>query len=440
MPTTFRPYHPNQPMMMPPDLRDWLPEGDLAHQISDLVDSLDLDAFYAPYEGDGRRNRPYEPRMMVKVLVYGYSVGVFSSRRIAERLRRDIAFRFLAASDQLPAHRTICEFRRRHLADFRDLFVQVLRIAGEMGLTSLGSLGTLAVDASRVKAAASKRKAMTYGRMQKEEQRLREEISDLLERAERADAEEDERYGEDSDGDDTPRELRRRRSRLQKIEQAKARLEMQARRFDDKRGRRIGQRRNPRGGSAYKRAYGEPDPKAQHNFTDPESCIMNTSTEGFQQAYNAQAAVDGKSRLIVAADVSAQSSDAGQLLPMISQAEGNVGRRPAIVLADAGYAAEDDFIKLESLEIDAYVSLGREGRKPREQLAPARRRMAAKLGTPAGRRMYAGRKHIAEPPFGWIKQVLGFRRFSFRGLANVRDEWFLVCLALNARRMSASRA
>ena len=437
MPTTFRPYHPNQPMMMPPDLRDWLPQGHLAFQISDLVDSLDLSAFYAPYEGDGRRNRPYEPAMMVKVLLYGYSVGVFSSRRIAQRLREDIAFRFLAASDRLPAHRTIAEFRRRHLKDFGDLFVQVVRIAAEMGMTKLG---TLAVDASKVRACASKRKAMTYARMQAEELRLREEISGLLERAEAADAAEDERYGEDSDGDDTPDELKRRRSRLAKIEQAKARLERQAMAFDNDRGREPGQRRNPRGGSPYKRAYGEPDPKAQHNFTDPESQIMKTSTEGFQQSYNAQAAMDSESRLIVAAEVSARPADAGQLLPMIEKAAENVGRSPDIVLADAGYASEGDFVELETLEIDAYVSLGREGRKPPEQLSPARRRMAEKLGTPEGRRTYANRKHIAEPPFGWIKQVLGFRRFSFRGLHAVRDEWFLVCMALNARRIGASRA
>jgi transposase len=307
-------------MMMPPDLRDWLPDGHLAYQVSDLVDAMDLSAFYAPYEGDGRRNRPYEPRMMAKLLLYGYAVGVISSRRIAERLRRDVAFRCLAATDRLPAHRTICEFRRRHLEDFRDLFVQVLRIAGEMGLTSLG---TLAVDASKVKASASRRKAMTYGRMQQEELRLRGEIDALLERAEAVDIAEDERYGEDSDGDDTPHELRRRRSRLAKIEQAKARLEMQARRFDDARGRRPGQVRNPGGGRPYKRAYGEPDPKSQSNFTDPESSIMQTSTEGFQQAYNAQAAVDSESRLIVAADVSANASDSGQLLPMVEQASRN---------------------------------------------------------------------------------------------------------------------
>ena len=423
--------------MMPPDLRDWLPGGHLAFQISDLVDSMDLAAFYAPYEGDGRRNRPYEPAMMVKVLLYGYSVGVISSRKIAERLREDVAFRFLAASDRLPAHRTICEFRRRHLKDFADLFVQVVRIAAEMGLTKLG---TLAVDASKVRASASKRKAMTYERMQQEEERLREEISDLLERAEAADRAEDERYGEDSDGDDTPHELRRRRSRLQKIEQAKARLEQKAMAFDNERGREPGQSRNPRGGRPYKRAYGEPDPRAQHNFTDPESSIMKTSAEGFQQTYNAQAAVDGKSRLIVAVDVSASASDAGQLLPMIEKASSNTGRSPDVVLADAGYASEDDFIELEGLEIDAYVSLGREGKKAPDQLTPARRRMAAKLGTPDGRRTYADRKHIAEPPFGWIKQVLGFRRFSFRGLEKVRGEWDLVCLALNARRIGAYRA
>ena len=437
MPTTFRDYHPDQPIMMPPDLRDWLPADDLCYQISDLVDALDLTAFYAPYAGDGRRNRPYEPAMMVKLLLYGYSVGVFSSRRIERALQRDVGFRYLAAGN-LPRHRTICEFRRRHLGDFMDLFVQVVRIARELGLTKLG---TLAVDGSKVKASASRRKAMTYSRMLEQEIRLREEIAELLERAEAIDAAEDELYGEDSDGgDEIPEELRRRSDRLQAIAAAKARLEEKARRFDDRRGRKPGQQRNPKGGSPYKRAYGEPDPKAQHNFTDPESSIMNTSTEGFQQAYNAQAAVDGESRLIVAVNVTNNASDAGALANMLERAGNNTGLAPAVVLADSGYADEEVFRSLEEKGINAYVALGREGRTGRLTLGPYRRRMAARLATEEGRRLYAARKHIAEPPFGWIKQVLGFRRFSVRGLARVRGEWALVCLALNARRLNAVQA
>ncbi len=332
MPTTFRDYHPDQPIMMPPDVREWLPADDLCYQVSDLVDAMDLAAFYAPYAGDGRRNRPYEPALMVKLLLYGYAVGVFSSRRIERALQRDVGFRYLAAGN-LPRHRTICEFRRRHLDDFKDLFVQVVRVARELGLTKLG---TLAIDSSKVKASASRRKAMTYSRMLEQERKLREEIAGLLERAEAIDAAEDELYGEDSDGgDEIPEELRRRSDRLQAIAAAKQRLEEKARRFDEKRGRKPGQKRNPRGGAPYKRPYGEPDPGAQHNFTDPESSIMNTSTEGFQQAYNAQAAVDGESRLIVAVDVTGSASDAGQLANMLERTGNNTGLAPAVVLADS---------------------------------------------------------------------------------------------------------
>lgn len=437
MPTTFRDYHPDQPIMMPPDVREWLPADDLCYQVSDLVDAMDLAAFYAPYAGDGRRNRPYEPALMVKLLLYGYAVGVFSSRRIERALQRDVGFRYLAAGN-LPRHRTICEFRRRHLGDFMDLFVQVVGIARELGLTKLG---TLAIDSSKVKASASRRKAMTYSRMLEQERKLREEIAGLLERAEAIDAAEDELYGEDSDGgDEIPEELRRRSDRLQAIAAAKQRLEEKARRFDEKRGRKPGQKRNPRGGAPYKRPYGEPDPGAQHNFTDPESSIMNTSTEGFQQAYNAQAAVDGESRLIVAVDVTGSASDAGQLANMLERTGNNTGLAPAVVLADSGYADEKVFRSLEEKGIEAYVAQGREGRTGRPVRGAARARMAARISTAEGRKLYAARKHIAEPPFGWIKQVLGFRRFSVRGLDKVRGEWTLVCLALNARRLNAVKA
>ena len=288
MPTTFRPYQPDQLLLLSPDLREWLPPGHLAHHVCDLVDALELRAFYAPYEGDGRRNAPYEPSMMVKVLIYAYATGVFSSRAIARKLEEDVAFRVLAAGN-FPQHRTICEFRRRHLEDFERMFVEVVRVAREMGVVRFG---TLSVDGTKVRANASKRKAMSYGRMLQEEARLKEEIEGLLERADAVDGEEDERYGEEMRGDELPAELQRREKRLAAIAAAKARLEAAQRAGDDARGRTPGQGRNPKGGRPYKRAYGEPEPKAQSNFTDPESRIMNTSTEGFQQCYNAQTAVD----------------------------------------------------------------------------------------------------------------------------------------------------
>ena len=281
MGTTFRPYQPDQMQLLPQDLREWVPEGHLAHHVSDLVDALDLSAFYAPYEGDGRRNSPYDPRMMVKVLVYGYATGTFSSRKLARRLVEDIAFRMLAAGN-FPQHRTLCEFRRRHLDDFGAVFAEVVRLARTMGLAGLGRVS---VDGTKVRANASKRKAMSYGRMLKEERRLRAEIERLLEEAEAVDAAEDAHYGEDVRGDELPEELKRREDRLAAIREAKARLEAEQRAKDDARGRKPEQKRNPKGGSPYKREYGEPDEKAQSNFTDPESRIMKTSSEGFQQSY-----------------------------------------------------------------------------------------------------------------------------------------------------------
>ena len=253
--TTFRRYAPEQSLLLPPDVREWLPESHLAHHVSDLVDGLDLTAFYAGYEGDGRRNAPYEPRMLVKVLLYAYATGVFSSRRIARKLEEDVAFRVLAAGN-FPQHRTICEFRRRHLDDFKQLFVEVVGLARELGLARFGKLS---VDGTKVRANASKRKAMSYGRMQEEERRLSGEIDELLRAADDADLAEDLRLGVDVRGDELPAELRRREDRVAAIRAAKARLEAAQRAADDARGRQPGQARNPKGGRPYKRAYGEPD-------------------------------------------------------------------------------------------------------------------------------------------------------------------------------------
>ena len=439
MPTTFRPYQPDQLLMMPPALQDWLPAGHLAHHVSDLVDGMDLGVFYAPYEGDGRRKSPYEPSMMLKVLIYGYATGVFSSRGLARKLEEDVAFRVLAAGN-FPSHRTICEFRRRHLDDFKRLFVEVVRLAGALGAVRFG---TVSMDGTKVRANASKRKAMSYQRMIKEERRLKAEIEALVDRAGRLDAEEDERYGADVRGDEMPAQLKRREDRLAAIREAKARLEAQARAKDDARGRLPGMKRNPKGGRPYKRAYGEPEDKAQSNFTDPESRIMQTSSDGFQQCYNAQLAVDGQRQMIVAAEVTANASDQGQMLPRLDEVEACCGVVPRKVLADAGYCNERDLKALEDRGVDAYVALGREGKQAAEadaKLRPATARMGKKLSKPEGRAQYARRKWLSEAPNGWIKQALGFRQFSVRGLRKVQGEWALVCLALNIRRMQGLAA
>ena len=359
MPTRFRPYHPDQGLLLPPDLRDWLPAGHLVHHVGDLVDGLDLTAFYARYEGDGRRQSPYEPRMMLKVLIYGYATGVVSSRGLARKLQEDVAFRVLAA-ENFPSHRTLCEFRRRHLGDFKRMFVQVVRLAAETGVANFGKLS---IDGTKVRANASKRKAMSYSRMRAEEKRLQGEIEALLDRAQVVDAAEDARFGEDIRGDELPEELRRREDRLAAIRAAKARLEARQREADDARGRKPGQKRNPKGGRPYQREYGEPDGKAQDNFTDPQSRIMQTSADGFQQCYNAQLVVAGENQLIVAVAVSSNASDQGRLTPLVEAVESTHGRRPETVLADAGYCNEAELDKLETLGVDACVALGREGRR-----------------------------------------------------------------------------
>ena len=395
--------------------------------------------FTGPMKQDGRRNSPYEPRMMVKVLIYAYATGVFSSRKIARKLEEDVAFRMLAAGN-FPQHRTLCEFRRRHLKDFKRLFVQVVVLAREMGMVRLGRLG---VDGTKVRANASRRKAMSYGRMRERERQLKAEIHELLKKARREDREEDERYGEDRRGDELPEELRRREDRVAAIKAAKQRLEAAQRKADEERGREPGQERNPKGGRPYKRAYGEVEEKAQSNFTDPESRIMKTSTEGFQQCYNAQVAVDGEQQIIVATTVSAEASDQGQMMGLLEEVEETFEETPRQVLADAGYCNEADLQALEARGVDGYVALGREGKQAVEVdpgKYPARSRMRQKLAGLAGQVEYRRRKWIAEAPHGWIKERLGFRRFSLRGLRSVQGEWDLVCLALNIKRMSVLMA
>ena len=279
---------------------------------------------------------------------------------------------------------------------------------------------------------------MSYGRMQEEERRLVGEVQGLLEAAGDADAAEDARFGADERGDDLPAELRRREDRLAAIRAAKARLAAAQRAADDARGRQPGQDRNPKGGPPYKRAYGEPDEKAQSNFTDPESGIMKTSSEGFQQCYNAQVAVDGEHQLVVATDLTANASDQGGLPALLDDVAETFGEQPETVPADAGYSNERDLADLETRRVEGYVAPGREGKTAATRDLknhPATGRMVEKLATPAGRAAYAERKWLSEAPNGWVKHVLGFRRFSLRGLAKARGEWDLVCLALNVKRL-----
>lgn len=434
MPTTFRPYAPDQDLLLPLSLREWLPADHVAYFISEVVEELDLRAFYAPYEGDGRRKMPYEPTMMLKVLIYGYVSSVYSSRKIARKLEEDVAFRVLAAGN-FPKHRTICEFRKRHLKDFKALFVQVVQIAGEAGLVSLG---TLTVDGTKVRANASKHKAMSYKRMQEEERRLAEEIAGMCEQADQVDDAEDARYGAARRGDELPEELQHRQTRLEKIRAAKARLEAQQRAADEARGRHPDDERRPPGGHGrYKRDFGVPDDKAQSNFTDPESRIMKTG-DGYQQCYNGQLAVDEDFQMIIATTLTSNASDQGVMLGLIDQVGDSLQAQPERVLADAGYRKEDDFDVLEQRGIDAYISVGREGQDAGDIDAsryPATQRMAEKLSSADGRERYRDRKHIVEAVNGWIKQVMGFRRFSIRGLEGAAGEWDLVCLATNLRRM-----
>jgi transposase len=435
MPTSYRQYSPDQGLLLPTSLSEWLPEDHLAYFISDAVEAMDLDAFHDRYEGDGRRRQPFDPRMMVKVLIYGYASGVFSSRKIARKLTEDVAFRVLSANN-FPAHRTIREFRQLHLPEFSALFVQVVQLAREAGLVKLGRLG---IDGTKIKANASKHKAMSYARMQDEEVRLKREIAGLLKQAEAQDRAEEAEQGSGGDDGGLPQELKRRADRLQVIQAAKARLEERQRQADKADARVVDEHGVTRGmtGRRCLYAYGVPRPDAQDNFTDPDSRIIPTSN-GVEQCYNAQAAVDEGSQLIVAADLTNSGSDCASLVPMVEQTERNTGSSPQMILADAGYASERGLQQLEQRQLRACVALAREQRRSRlvnERLSPATARMAKWLRTPEAKAHYRRRKTIPEPVFGWIKQVLGFRSFSLRGIAKVSAEWRLICTAMNLKRM-----
>lgn len=427
---SYRPYYPDEELLLPPSLRDWLPEDHLAYFVSDVVDNLDLSAMDAVYGTEKRGQPPYDPLMMTKVLVYGYCIGVFSSRRIERRLVEDIAFRVLAAGNQ-PNFRTISDFRKIHLQTLAGLFEQVLKIALEAGAMKVGRV---ALDGTKVKANASKHKAMSHDRMLEKEKQLKAEVQQLLEQAEAADAEEDARHGKDRRGDELPEELARRETRLKRIREAKRALAARAREKGEAEG------------SDPKQA--KPKEKDQYNFTDPESRIMK-GADGFVQAYNAQAAVEADLQLIVGQDVTQATNDKEQLLPMVETIEEQSGQRPEEILADSGYCSEKNLEGLESAEqpeqkINGYIATERQKhdeykepcpRGPLPQDATRVDRMRRKLKTKAGKAVYAARKAIVEPVFGQIKQARGFRQFLLRGLEKVRGEWSLVCLTHNILKL-----
>jgi transposase len=427
---SYRPYYPDEELLLPPSLRDWLPEKHLAYFVSDVVDNVDLSAMDAVYGSEKRGQPPYDPLMMTKVLVYGYCVGVFSSRRIERRLVEDIAFRVLAADNQ-PNFRTISDFRKIHLQTLEGLFEQVLKIALEAGAMKVGRV---ALDGTKVKANASKHKAMSYDRMLEKEKQLKAEVKRLLAQAEAADAEEDALYGKDRTGDELPAELERRETRLKKIKEAKRAVEERARQ------KAVAEGKDPK--------QAEPKDKDQYNFTDPQSRIMK-GADGFVQAYNAQAAVEPEFQFIVGQTVTQAANDKEQLLPMLATIEEQSGQRPDDVLADSGYCSEKNLEGLDSEEnpgrrVNGYIATERQKHDEYKEACPkgplpkgATRvdRMRRKLKTKAGKTVYAARKAIVEPVFGQIKQARGFRQFLMRGIDKVRGEWSLVCLTHNVLKM-----
>jgi transposase len=424
MAKTYRPYLPEQDLLLPPSLRDWLPEDHLAFFVSDLMDQLDLSAITTVYEDEERGYPPYHPVMLTKVLVYAYCVGVFSSRKIQRRLVEDVAFRVLAAGNT-PDFRTIADFRKTHLVALQGFFEQVLRLAHALGTPRVGRV---ALDGSKIKANASKHKAMSYGRMREKQRQLREEVTQLLDQAEAADQAEDAEFGPDRRGDELPAELQRRESRLKRIREAKRALEDRA--------------KDEAAAAGQPAESAKPDPNAQYNFTDPESRIMK-GPDGFVQAYNVQVAVD-ELQLIVGQAVTQETNDRKQLMPMVTTIAQQSGDTPSQLLADAGYCSDVNLTAIAGTKIDAYISTRKQkhGERPRPcprgplpKTATIIDRMSRKLQTKTGAAVYAARKGIVEPVIGQIKQARGFRQFLLRGFEKVQGEWSLVCTTHNMLKL-----
>jgi transposase len=439
----FLPYEPDKPLELPPDIRKWLPQDHLALFISDLVDSLDLREITRDYLHLQGGHPAYHPAMMLKLLFYGYCVGIRSSRRIEQKTYEDVAFRVLSC-DSHPDHSRISDFRKRHLGAVSRLFVQVLEMCKEFGLVKLGFV---ALDGTKMKANASRHKAMSYGRMVKKEKELAREVDKLLKQAEAVDEQEDKKYGKGKRGDELPEELRFKEKRLAKIREAKQALEQEAREEAAAKDKSGTDGRPPPGGASGSSETLEVEPKSnkQRNFTDPDSRIMlDGATKAFTQAYNAQAAVDCDSQVIVSADVTQQANDRQQLVPMLEQIEENLGEIPDCVLADAGYFSEEavgsvangftePFIPRERVKHDDPAQPAPRGRIP-ESLSVVDKALR-KLKTRAGQQIYSKRKETIEPVFGQIKGNRGIRGFLLRGLDAVKREWRMICLTHNVLKL-----
>lgn len=451
----YRAWNAQQGGAQPVSPREALPEDDLVFFLLDAVPTLDLWAFHCHYAQELRGQPPFDVTMMVTLLVYAYAVGVCSSRKIAAACERNLAFRAIVGA-AAPDFRTISDFRKIHQAAFRPLFLEVLRLAGVMGLVKLGNLST---DGTKMGANASRHKAMSYGYMTKDIARLEAEIDQLLKQAEQTDAEQDAALGSRR-GDELPAELKRRADRLVKIQEAKARLEAEAGVKADEEQRRRDEEQAEREAAGRTRRGKEPAPvdrtpadKAQTNFTDPEAKIMKQSNKGFDYSYNAQAVVDAENQIIVAAEVTNQANDKQQGVPMARAALDNLAaagiERPQAAdgtptplpnTADNGYFSEEAVAELEQMGIDPHIATGRQKHHASPVVpavgepaaaASAKEKMQHKLRGAAGRILYAARKHIVEPVFGQIKSARGMRKFLLRGLQQVSAEWQLMCLTHN---------
>ena len=466
----FRDHQPEQMLMMPPSLEDWLPEGHLARFLSDVVTELDLSAIYQSYEEkDGRGQAAYHPVMMVKLLFYGYCIGVMSSRKIEAATYDHVAFRYLAVNEH-PDHASIAEFRRRHLPAMTALFLEVLKLCRNAGLVKLGHV---ALDGTKIKANASRYRNRTYGRLREQEKELAHQVEQLLAEAERADQAEDQRFGRGRRGDELPLELAERQQRLQKIREAKAELERQVREEAERKKAEAEERLRERQQKAEQAGHrlrgrlpgipapleAKPGTEQKVNLSDPDSRVLRERSGSFVQGFNAQAAVDGQAQIIVAADVTQACNDSAQLVPMLQQVEHNTGTKPEKVSADTDYYSPQQISSPNLEGIDLYVKpddppkineskvTSRAGPKPAKPPRsgygpdgiPRIEHLRAKLATPEGQAIYAKRREIVEPVFGQIKQWRGFRQFLLRGLANTRAEWRLICLTHNLLKLHRFR-
>lgn len=446
---TFRAFAPEQDLLLPPSLDDWLPSEHLARFIAELVDEhLDLSRIHASYT-KAKGAPPYDPRLMVRILLYGYTTGVRSSRQLEASCQDVVAFRWLAAGAG-PDFRSIARFRKRHLSALGHLFVQALALCQAAGMVKLGRV---ALDGTKLRANASRRKAMSYARMSEKEKILADEVSELLAQAEAIDQSEDARFGKDSRGDELPQELRRRESRLAKIREAKQALEDEAGERAEQEARKRAAARGEGEDTTAQRvadavAAAVPKPKAQRNFTDPQSRIMKTSDGSFHQCFNAQAVVDDGHQVIVAAEVSDCAADVANLMPMTEQATLNAGHAPGEVLADAGYCSADNLEQAATVSAasgtEFFIATGRSKHDaplpaaPRGRIrkdATPRERMARKLTTKKGRTTYARRKVIVEPVFGQMATLQNAKHLLLRGIDGARGEWLLLAACHNLRKL-----